>query len=383
MKAFLAGLAFLPYLRSSPFGSDTQPHFLAGLALFALAHAAQTGRLPFRADLLLLASALGLGAAALGGGATALGLFAMPLAIGLFATLRVAELGLALRGAIAVYWLGAALGALGPELLDLLTANLRLSQGRGLTSFASEPSYLGLAGLALMAGALTLGLPAGWTGAALGLVLASGSLTAIAPALLVLALAGLNRRRLPLILSGGALALAVLALSYGGESRLGRLMTVLIDAPQLLLLDVSFANRVVRGIGPLIEAWHSGLRPHRFPQEGEIRVGLSLLAAGSDLHADRLSSLATVLAYVFGWLSLPLLWLYLRRARAPAFLWIAIATLAFANLSAATPYLWLLLALPLNRSLLPARPAPPEAGPPAAAPEPSGRGPPVPERQKK
>jgi hypothetical protein len=146
-------------------------------------------------------------------------------------------------------------------------------------------------------------------------------------------------------------SLALLAVLYfwipSLDNRAGKIVRSFRDSPALVLADVSVSNRIGRAAAPVYEAVRSGLVPHRFPRDSDIPIAFGFISGLADTHVERLSSLATVLLYVFGWISLPLLVTYFFRSRAPFFVYAAIAYFSVTNISIATPYLFVLLAVPL------------------------------------
>lgn len=339
--------ALFPYLKTSPAGADIQPHFFLLFFVALIYQSFPMGKLPVSPTAGAFALFSGTIALVLGGGFTTLGIVTLPLAISYFRRVPRRTLLLGMKIAVIVYFIGIGLELVSDNIVQTLTSNYRTSRSRGLNSFASEPSYLGLIGLILTIGFVAFEEKRIWVALGIGLALCAQSLTAIVPLALLLVVANFGWRNVHWLL---LILIAIYAFGYviiQTDTRLGSLVSLLLYSPELLLSDVSFLNRLGRGISPLVEAWNSGFVPHRFPSEGDIAIAFEANDIRVDDSIARLSSLATVMAYVFGFLSIPVIVLYFYVSRPKLFLTIAVVFIACVNISISTPYLFLLLAFPL------------------------------------
>ncbi|GHA47593.1 hypothetical protein GCM10008927_10510 [Amylibacter ulvae] len=339
--------ACLPYLKASPLQTDIQPHFFLlfiGLMAFCTI---KDGELPFAATTLIITLAMGIAGLILGAGVNTLALLTFPIATAFFARQNQTALTQTIKVALIFYVFGLAVEIVAPSILDLVVSNQRGSVARGMTSFTSEPSYLGLIGLAIVVVLLHLRQSFWWITLSCFLVLASESLTAIAPLAVILVLANLRANRIHYVV----LTVIVLVILFNGivqtDTRMGMLLADVSQDQSLIWNDQSFSNRIARGLAPIASAFQSGFWPHAFPQSGDINVNFDFLANGADTTIERLSSIATVLIYVFGFTSIPLVIGYICIARARLFLIIAVIYFGLTNISISTPYLYLLLSLPL------------------------------------
>lgn len=287
----------------------------------------------------------------LGGGVNAVALYVLPLAVAYFMRVSTIDVVWACKAALILYLAGILIEVMSPELMSTLTSNWRGSGARGFKSFTAEPSYLGLIGTVLAVILMYLKQRFYWVMAAVFLTLLSGSLAAIAPLFTILAVAYIRKDGLHWL----ALLLLIFGVLYhlapSMDNRIGSLISDLRESPELLLKDVSFSNRIGRAFAPIYEASAAGFVPHRFPDEFDIPIGFEFISEKADQYVRRLSSLATVFLYVFGVFSFPVIMWYLYVSRAPLFIYLALIYFATTNISIATPYLYLLIAVPLWRSV--------------------------------
>ncbi|MGR3607782.1 MAG: hypothetical protein ACU0BN_02810 [Sulfitobacter sp.] len=322
-----------------------QPHFLAAIFLYVVFRALTTGVLQANIVTLFLAAGLAFLSLVMNGGIQTVPLFVMPLAVDIISRQDPGKVLKSAKFAALFLLFGVALNILAEGVLASMVSNYRGSALRGINSFTSEPSYLGICGMVLAAVFLFLSSGAGWVFLAAVLSLASGSLTAVAPLFIMFALKFLKVRT-----AGLLVGLAVVCWYGAGyiattQTRIGFLVADLWYSPELILLDVSFSNRFIRAIGPIMAAFNDWFIPHDFSEP--FYVGVNFLASEADDYVERLSSVATVLIYGLGFFSLPLVGVYFWVARAPVFYWFAVLYLATTNISVATPYLYVALALPL------------------------------------
>ncbi|PIB26510.1 hypothetical protein BFP76_11415 [Amylibacter kogurei] len=344
---FVILAALLPYIQTSPLGSDIQPHFYIALAGYIAFKILDDGVMPFSGSVLFVAIITGGAGIALGAGVNTLALFTFPIAIAFFARQDRGSFLWAIKCAIIIYLIGLCLEIIVPNTLHNIVSNQRSSFARGMTSFTSEPSYLGLIALAFVVALLHFHQSYFWVILSCLLALASGSLTAIAPLVVILVLANLRQDQIHIV----AITLLGVAVFYFAiiqtDTRMGVLLRDVSRDFDLIWQDQSFSNRIARALAPIASAWQSGFLPHAFPTPGDIDVNFEFLSATADTEIERLSSLATVMIYVFGVTSFPLIAAYILIAKARLFLIAAIAYFAVTNISISTPYLYLLLSLPL------------------------------------
>ena len=340
-------MAMLPYLKTSPLGTDIQPHFAATLCLLIAVCMATRARAPFSDFALYLSILLGTSAWLLGGRVDAIALAIIPLAIAVFTRADRKDLVFGLKAALVCYCVGIALEVIAPTVLDALVSNRRAAYSRGFTSLASEPSYLGLIGLVFVILFMVTEQKRTWICASCGLCLASGSLTAIAPLFFIMLIRMLRPNLAHIFIGISCMGILLAMAAAQTESRVGLLFVSVLTDPTTLLFDESVSNRIARAFTPLASAYYSGFVPHKFPAAGEIDVTFGFLADTADTQIERLSSLATILIYVYGLISLPLILGYLHIARAPLYVMIALGYLCVTNISISTPYLYLMLSLPL------------------------------------
>lgn len=345
MPTLLLLTAFLPYMRISPLGSDVQPHFLIMFMVWLTVVGITTRTLPIY-PLTFIAGLLGaVFAIVLDAGTIAISVFVLPVAIDAFSRLPAHVFINAAKTAIAVLYVGILLNVLAEPLLSIFVSNYRGSALRGLNSFTSEPSYLGILGMTLTAVMFYFKQSSLWVLAAGTLTLLSGSLTAVAPLAVMVVLRFVRGKLLLLV------PIVMLIMWQGAiwisqtESRIGFLMYNVLNAPELILLDQSFSNRFLRGVGPIVTAYNDGFSPHNFSKE--IDIFFNILSENTDRYVERLSNLFTILVYGFGMFSFPLIFAYFYKAKAPSYLWFLCVYLGITNISIATPYICIALALPL------------------------------------
>ena len=141
----LAFVAFFPYLRSSPLGSDVQPHYFAifPAALFVFSHRLKA--LIFGA--VYLAVLLGVGVTLNMSSVEIIGFSTLYITVFLATGADERQkyvLCWAIRIAMLIYVAGMLAEVVGGSgVLDKVVSNRRAHGARGSCSFASEPSFLG------------------------------------------------------------------------------------------------------------------------------------------------------------------------------------------------------------------------------------------------
>ena len=340
----LIALSLLPYFKVTPLESDTQPYALFGLMLAIAVSCVQNKSLPIRPSSLILSVLLFLFGLPSGEYSATISLAVFPIAVDYFSRIDAKALSLGVRVAIVFMLVGVVLNIVAEDMLSSLVSNYRSSLFRGMNSFASEPSFLGLMGFAAAVISKSIGLNGIWLTLGGLVVLASGSATAILPFTMYLTLLFLKGRTLlllPLFFTGLVLGLQYVATM---DSRLGMLVSTAIVAPQSILLDESVSNRLIRSGGPLIEAYQDGFVPHGLAASFDINIAGLSDAAGYEV--TRLSNVASFLGYGLGFACLPVIGWYLVRSKAQIELWFSLLVFSVVNISIATPYLWILFSLP-------------------------------------
>ena len=343
--------ALLPYLNTSPLNSDNQPHFYLVFSFALCFYALRTGRLPFGGIAIFLSLTLGTAALLMGGGVNAIALYVLPLAVAYFVRVSVRDIVWVCKATLILYFIGVLVEIISPDIVGALTSNWRGLGGRGFKSFASEPSYLGLVATFLAVIFMYLKQRLVWVAGAVLLALSSGSLAAIAPLFLILASAYVRKDSLHWLVAILVTVGALYHLAPTMDNRIGNLVSDLRESPGLILQDVSVSNRIGRAFSPIHEASATGFIPRGFPGEYEIPIQFEFISDRADQHVRRLSSLATVFIYVFGLFSLPLIALYLYSTKAPLFIYLTLIYFCTTNISIATPYLYILIAVPLLREV--------------------------------
>lgn len=341
----LVAVCLLPYFAFTPMATDTQPYALVVLLLFLIAHSLRTGSLPLHPITVLASVFLLVFGLPSGEIVQTVSLAMLPITIDFLSRQRSGAVVSGAKIAVVVLLVGLVLNLVAENLLEIAVSNYRSSESRGFNSFASEPSFLGLVGLSCALIFHVLRAKMVWFLAAILITLSSGSGAAIFPLGLFLAAIFLRGRRILL------LPLLLLAFWWGlnyaasFENRFGSVATLLVDTPSLILTDVSFSNRLIRSLGPIYVAFENGFVPHGLSISWDVAIGG--LSDEADDKVTRLSSLGSVLLYGLGFLSIPLVYLYLTRARGSLAVWTMIAYFSMANISIATPYLWLVLSIPV------------------------------------
>jgi len=341
---YVIALCLLPYIRVTPINSDTQPHAMLALAAVILVFSITTGRLKlYPISVLVSIFFLIVGVYS---GETVQGISLAMLPIGIDFISRQKERKILQGAKIALVFLlvGVVVNIVAEGVLVHLVSNFRTGGSRGFNSFASEASFLGLLGLAC---ALIFHiLKAGWRWFWLSgmIVFLSGSAIVIFPFILFVVLIYVRGKKLFLV--PVVIVVSILGLKFAAEfdSRFGSIARIAIQNHELVFLDVSFSNRVIRSGGPIIAAYESSFVPHGLSTE--LKLDLTYLSNQADYYVSRLSSPASVLIYGFGFLSLPVLFLYFYNCRGPVELWVVLLFFSIVNISTATPYLWVLYALP-------------------------------------
>lgn len=244
---------------------------------------------------------------------------------------------------------------LGDNFLEMVIANVRTSKGRGVTSLTSEPSYFGLISLSHIILLEVFGTrhKRRFQFLALINVFFSASLAAIVPTIVCLMFYffGDNKWSFPVIYTVLVLVLANFILYYFPDMRVAKLITIALDDPDLLITkDISFLNRITRSFGPMYLAICDGLVPHYFDTiEYDLQRISFIEVVSSEAKITRLSNIVSYFMYGFGFFSLPIFMYYLYiilKNKIPVFIIMAIIFFMLANISIATPYALFLFSLP-------------------------------------
>ena len=341
--------AFLPYIKTSPMGTDVQPHFMFLLFLYFLLHMAQTRSVPISYVSLSLSFFMFSFAVAAGSVVTAAALMSIPPTIAVTRRFPEREIVIAAKCATMIYIIGVPLEIIAPDFLNSVLPRFDGNSIRGFKSFATEPSYLGLAGVALTTVLLHFRQNIFWIALSSSVVIVSQSLTALAPLALILVFGMFRFNRLHyFLLTGTVLYFLFQFLASLEGTRIAFLLNTFLTYPELLLQDGSVSNRIARAVVPLKTAAEDFLIPHRFPEPWDLPVTYTFLSPWTDMYVERLSSFGIVLIYIFGIFSLPLFVGYIAQIRARPFLMIALFYFIFTLISMATPYASIIIALPLR-----------------------------------
>jgi len=359
-------VSMFPYLKTSPLGSDVQAHVFvvfAGLVALTLV----LGGVSWKAYALFFLGLafFGLTIALHGRGGDyirVLFLFLM-LYVFLFFLPKNKELSFKVVSfSVVVYFLGSiAQLVFGIDVLDDFVSNLRFSDSRGLTSFASEPSFLGLISLVQL---LLLEIFPGEKKrffqllSFLNIVLCA-SMTVVFPSVMIL----LSYMMIYKNMYGKGIVL-ILLLTVGvfllkgfySDLRLFMLIDKVFDSPiDLLSHDLSAVNRITRSFGPLYLAYIDNFGFHYFDSlESDLYRVVVLWGLSSDAEITRLSNVVTYLVYPYGWFGGGVVLFYvlfLIYSSTPFYLKAAVLFFIVANVSVITPYAVLLFSLTLQPSM--------------------------------
>lgn len=256
---------------------------------------------------------------------------------------------------IIIYFLGA-LGQIifGLSVLDPFVSNLRFSDSRGLTSFASEPSFFGLVSLAqiIILEIMHKKKFRFFQFVALLSLLFSGSLFVILPASIIFIFYFVRARYAIIYIAIFSLLgigmLSILSMMHP-DFRAVKLTNTLLSNPEVLLNDVSMLNRLLRSFGPIYLSFVDYFQPHNFIYtEQHLSCLIDYFDKTDDLRVDRLSNVTTYLIYPFGYMGATLILYYLYKLykfRVPLFVFFTIIYYGLANITIITPYATLLFAL--------------------------------------
>lgn len=341
---YIIAMCLLPYLKISPLNSNTQPHAMLALITAISLPIALTGKInlyPLTAVSSLFFLTFGIASGEIVQG---ISLAMLPIGIDFISRQDEEDIIFGAKIAIIVLLLGISLNIVAEDILSKFVSNFRSGGYRGMNSFASEASFLGLLGLACGFIFHTLDARKHWFWMS-GLVTAfSGSATAIFPFVLMVLLIYIKGKKLlfyPIIIF-----IILIGFQYSAQTntRFGGISRTILESPKLIFLDVSFSNRIVRSAGPIVEAYESGFYPQGFTADFE--VSLAGLSDRADSTVGRLSNPASALIYGLGFLSFPFIVIYIINSRGPAEVWFILIYFSVVNISTATPYLWIIYAIP-------------------------------------
>ena len=348
---FFAVVSFLPYIKSSPFGSDVQPHFLLASPVMLIFLKRLVEPILLYGLTMICAGMifLDLGTVELVGLAY---LFVTVVMVSKFTDEEKLVLRVGIRCAILVCALGVFSDfVIGNHLLDRLIANRRASElgFRGACSFASEPSFLGFTGLAAF---VTLSRMPGKKNLLFDVVcpafvlLSSGSLAAIGPAMVLVLVTNLKSATKLLVALGIVAVASLIAIFCFPESRLVQAALQLIESPAFLVENSSGANRVFRGVGPTYFSFVDGLVPHPVSELDRIYEKMRFL--DKQVEVKRVSNLSGYLFFIFGFFSIPVVFAYFYKIRHFNYrnklgVVVTIMIFSFSLLTISTPYLHIML----------------------------------------
>ena len=338
-----AGL--LPYFKTSPMATDNQPQFHIILLLFCITYSLNYRRLigSGKSWIVAVIGALGLWTAGASvTSAIALGL--LPVTVAAFRIIDRAIILSAAKAALCVYWFGILIQVVTPGLIEIMVSNSRVGSERGFTSFTSEPSYLAYVAFAIMIIMLDSKARWYWVFMSVLLAVASQSAAGLVPMAIVLASGYFSPRKfIQGVIALAALFAALLLRAPGG--RLDRLIDQFGANPFEVFKDESIAIRISESFGPIVVAYWDAFVPHAYPIGNEIPNPFWYLNSKVALYNHDPSTLLTVLIFILGFPSFPLLaWVILKTYRnLPVCLGLSILSLA--NIAAGTPYLALIISL--------------------------------------
>lgn len=361
MKNFLLNLllisVFLPYFKLTPFNSDIQPYYLLFIIAFALVCINKRVKtLPFALFVYtLIVSPLVLLLASPNEFFSiiqfAFIVFILNISTG---SIRTSIIFNSLKVVMFVLLLGAISNLLFPLLNELLVSNFRGNEFRWISSFASEASFYGFIGFSLLVlfdcyaskQNRAVYMLLSWL-----LIFSSGSLAAILPALCWELTNRIKEFKSTFFLLGITLISVLLIKNLYSDSRIGSVIT---DAgtgvSTLITIDESISNRLLRGIGPTIYGIQSYLIPNHVNEINNIKSQMPFSLHGN-AEVSRISNTASILIYVLGMFSLPILFMILfmlsrgKGARSASKNIIYFISVLFALLSPATPYIPVTIAL--------------------------------------
>jgi hypothetical protein len=355
--------SMFPYLKTSHISSDVQPHVFLIFAVFACIAFIVSWRSFWSIFLILLGVLFVCLTAALEGGIDdhiRVGFFFLMIYVFLVIVPSNQKLVYeVVVASVVIYFLGLVTQLFfGIGVLDHLVSNLRFSDTRGFTSFASEPSFLGLISLCQL---LLLEVLPGKRSRYVQLLaffnlLLCASMTVILPALVILFFyLVFHKRRYSIGLLLIFLIISSVLVLKGGYGHLRLFMLIdglLVDPMGLLSKDISAMNRLIRSFGPLYLAYLDGFNVHFFNvMENDLERIVFLWGGASELEITRLSNAATYLVYPFGWFGLILLvtyLLFLLCSTAPLYFKLAVVFYLLSNISIITPYSVLLFSISLQ-----------------------------------
>ncbi len=341
-----------PYLKTSSFSSDVQAHVFATFFLLALL-AISIGKIDFK-DILLLLSAISFVIVTfyMSGGLfdyTRIVFFFLMIYVFLkFGSCNPNLVYRILSASILVYFVGSLIQLMfGSAAISGIVSNLRFSDSRGLSSFTSEPSFLGLVSLSQI---VLLEVYAGKHKiffqilAFVNLILCA-ALSILLPALLIIFLIIIHKRAFLLGFIIILLSLPVMYLSwnFNGESRAISLGIKMLDDPiGILENDVSGANRFLRSFSPVYLAYIDNFALHEFGDlESDVQRIISEWRMPSGTEVSRLSNVMTYFIYPYGWFGVAIIGIFLIRLmvyRMPIYLKMTICFFLVANISIITPF---------------------------------------------
>ncbi|PCI65537.1 MAG: hypothetical protein COB26_12645 [Piscirickettsiaceae bacterium] len=356
-------VSLFPYLKSSPLTSDVQAHVFIIFSVLFLVALLLGNRGRRECLLILLGGVAALLTAVLDGAMfdyIRIVFFFLMIYITLALLPKNLELAYKVVAvSVVVYFLGSiAQLILGMSVLEPFVSNLRFSDSRGLTSFASEPSFLGLVSLCQL---LLLEILPGKMKRYfqfLGFlnVLFCASMTAIFPAFVILFFYIVLHKKKYFI---GLLLLLFMMLGvfflkggYGDLRVFMLLEQLLVDPLGLLSSDLSVINRFVRSFGPLYLAIVDGFGFHFFNTlDTDLNRIIILWGVNPDAEITRLSNIMTYLIYPYGLFGLFVVVCYLfffLLSAFPSYFKLAVVFFLIANISIITPYVLLLLSITMQ-----------------------------------
>lgn len=360
MLILILTATFLPYLKTTPFESDIQPHVMGFFILCIILNALLFNKLSmpisgFIAALFYILLVLALEGSFFDIVRITFTFFSFFLFVGIMPKYP-KTVGCFIEGVVLIYFIVAVFQYFcGDKIIMAIISNFRTSEGRGVTSLTSEPSYFGIISFSQI---ILLEFFGGkrkrvFQFLALINIFISASLAAIAPAILYLIFYFFKASKISIlfIFIITILFFIIVLLHYLPDLRIAKLINIILDDPVLLISkDISFVNRITRTFGPIYLAFYDSLSPHYFSVvESDLHRINDIKGVPSEAEITRLSNIVSYFLYGFGFLSLPLFIYYFYisyRYKTPFFLLFAIIYFMLANISIVTPYALLVLSIP-------------------------------------
>lgn len=360
MLILILTATFLPYLKTTSFESDIQPHVMGIFVLFIVLNALLFNNLSISISGFVTALFYMLLVLVLEGNVSDIvritfTFFSFFVFVGIIPKYP-KTVGCFMEGVVLIYFIVAVFQYFcGDKIIMAIISNFRTSEGRGVTSLTSEPSYFGIISFSQI---ILLEFFGGkrkraFQFLALINIFISASLAAIAPAILCLIFYFFKASKISILFVFiiTILFFIIVLLNYFPDLRIAKLINIILDDPVLIISkDISFVNRVTRTFGPIYLAFYDGFTPHYFSLiESDFHRINDIKDIPPEAVITRLSNIVSYFLYGFGFFSLPLFIYYfyiVYKYKTPFFLLFAIIYFMLANISIVTPYALLVFSIP-------------------------------------